>query len=692
LKLSDRQLLAIVNAEFSTAMGAPGGEISTERAKAWDYYMSKPLGNEIEGQSQVVSSDVAEVVDSLMPQLLRMFTPSDNLIQFDPVGPEDEPLAAQESDYTSHVFFKQNDSFMLLYTWFFDALAQKNGYVKAFVDESEVITTETYNNLTEPELYALMDDEELEAIERSEPRIEEIDGIPVELHDVEFRRVCKKKKFRVENIPPEEMRVSSDARSLDLSKCRMVGQETTKKRSELLEMGFDKDVVANLPADLEINSSSEEIARYDRTDEHSGVSHDKSQDEITLREVYIRVDFDGDGRSELRQVFIAGNTLLANEPADRQPFHVLSPKPLPHKHFGRAKAEDVMDIQQISTTLERQALDNLYLTNNPEINVWEQAIGEDTMDDLLTRRAGSINRFARPVGESWAPNIIPFTAQASFGVLDYYDKKIRDRTGIASDAEGLSPDSLKNIQQSVLTQALDQGKMKIEAVARIFAETGLKSLFLHIHELLLKHQDKEAVVKLRGEWIQVDPSSWRSREDVTIGIGLGIGSREQNLLHLNALWEKQVQALGIGGTSFIKPVNLYNTAKEIAKNANLKNTEMFLTDPGDAEFGQSDEQAALQQQQQQLLQRQQELDAQKQQLDQMGLMLKQEKQSGDMELRMAEFERKVEKDKDDLTIAMEKIANELTEMELKYPDGDEVSDIRADFVYDPESGQIVAAG
>jgi len=683
LKLSEKQLLAIVDSEFSTAMGSPGGEISTERAKAWDYYMSKPLGNEIDGQSQVVSSDVAEVIDSLMPQLLRMFTPSDNLITFDPVGPEDEELAAQESDYTKHVFFKQNDSFMLLYTWFFDALAQKNGYVKAWIDESEVITTETYNNLTDEELSALLDDEELEPIERSEPRIDTVptpEGpIEVRVQDVEFRRICKKKRVRIENVPPEEMRVSSDARGLDLSKCRMVGQECTKKRSELLEMGFPADLVSKLPSDTEINDSSEQISRYDRSDEDATGSHDRSQDEITIREAYIRVDYDGDGRSELRQVMTASNTLLSNEAVDRQPFHVLSPKPLPHKHFGRSKAEDVMDIQQISTTLERQALDNLYHTNNPEINVWEQAIGEDTMDDLLTRRAGSINRFSRPVGESWAPNIIPFTAQASFGVLEYYDKKIRDRTGIASDAEGLSPDSLKNIQQSVLTQALDQGKMKIEAVARIFAETGLKSLFLHIHELLLKHQDKEAVVKLRGEWIQVDPSSWRSREDVTIGIGLGIGSREQNLLHLNALWEKQVQALGIGGTSFIKPVNLYNTAKEIAKNANLKNTEMFLTDPGDAEFGQSDEQAALQQQQQQLLQRQQELDAQKQQLDQMGLMLKQEKQSGDMELRMAEFERKVEKDKDDLTIAMEKIANELTEMELKYPDGDEVSEVREEY-------------
>src|SRR3546814_4127730 len=111
-------------------MGAPGGDIATERAKAWDFYLSKPLGNEIEGQSHVVTSDVADVVDSIMPSLLRLFTTADNLVSFDPVGPEDGEAAEQESDYVNYVFFKQNPSFEIPYTWFFDALVQKNGIVK----------------------------------------------------------------------------------------------------------------------------------------------------------------------------------------------------------------------------------------------------------------------------------------------------------------------------------------------------------------------------------------------------------------------------------------------------------------------------------------------------------------------------------------------------------------------------------
>src|SRR3546814_12450297 len=98
-------------------MGAPGGDIATERAKAWDFYLSKPLGNEIEGQSHVVTSDVSDVVDSIMPSLLRIFTTAGNLVSFDPVGPEDIETAEQESDYVNYVFFKQNPSFEILYTW-----------------------------------------------------------------------------------------------------------------------------------------------------------------------------------------------------------------------------------------------------------------------------------------------------------------------------------------------------------------------------------------------------------------------------------------------------------------------------------------------------------------------------------------------------------------------------------------------
>ncbi len=667
-QMDDRQLLSVIDYEFRNSMGAESGEISTERAKAWNYYLSKTLGNEVEGSSQVVTSDVADVVDSIMPSLLRIFTTADNLCDFDSVSKEipssvagnqqalqaaireiteDDKKAQQESDYVNHVFFKENPAFYILFVWFFDALVQKNGIVKAWWDDSETVTTESYVGLSLDEVSTLLDDPELEPVERAERIQETVDEatgqlVEKEVHDIEFRRVSKLGQVRVENVPPEEYRISSDARVLDPSAARMVGHEREVPRSDLLSMGFDPEVVEDLPTQGEYQSDEESIARYDREDEHLDNAHDPSQEMVTLREAYIKVDYDGDGRSELRQVFTAGGHVLSNEPADRQPFHVICPQPLPHKHFGRATAEKVMDVQDIQTTLLRQVLDNLYHTNNPSHAVWEQGIGENTLDDLLTARVGSVKRFARPVGESYAPLTVPFTAGATFPMLDYFEKVKRDRTGISSDGEGLDPDSLKNIQQSVMASANDLGRMKVEAVARIFAETGLKTLFLHIHELLLKHQNKAKVLKLRNEYVPVNPQEWRTRRNMTVNIGLGVGSRESKLVHLEAIWNKQSEMVQGGGMNLtVTPQNLYQTAAEIVKNADLRNPQKFFTDPGQQLAPPpSDQQQELEKMQAEIEQRRQQLDAQRQQNDEAKLELERREAAFDAQRKSEEFQHK----------------------------------------------------
>lgn len=671
-KLSDEELVKAVDSEFSNAMGSPGGEISTERAKAYDYYLSKPLGNEIEGQSQVVTSDVADVVDSIMPSLLRIFTTADNLVGFDATGEEDEEGAEQESDYVNHVFFKQNPAFLILFFWFFDALVQKNGIVKAWWDDSKKVTQESYKGLTEEELFDLLDDEELEIVERSEREAETVaeDGVtPViaTLHDVTFRRTTKVGRVRVENTPPEEYRISSDSRSPDPSAARFVGQEREVKRYELVEMGFDKKIVESLAARGHAHDSPEAISRKDKTDDTSGTASDKSQDAILLREAYIRVD-DGKGGAELHQVFTSGNHLLSDEVVDRQPFHVICPSPLPHKHFGRSPADKVMDVQELQSVLLRQILDNLYHTNNPGHAVWEQGMGDNTLDDLLTTRVGRVARFSRPVGESYQSMTVPFTAGASFPMVEYFDKVKRDRTGINSDSEGLDPDALKNIQKGVMAQATDLARMKIEAIARIFAETGIKSLFLHIHELLLKHQQKTQVVKLRGRWVEVDPQQWRNRMDMTVNIGLGIGNRESNLMHLTAIMDLQTRIIEGGGMNLlVTPDNVYSTAKEFVKNANLKQPEMFFTDPqGQLAPPPSDEEQQIQQQAMALEQQRQEQEARKHEINTAKVQLEAEKARVEHEREMLELERKRNADEDRHFEAMEKLRNELTELSLKY--------------------------
>ncbi len=691
------QLKQIVDAEFESSVGQSGGEVSSDRAEAWDYYMSRKMGNEVEGRSQVVSSDVAEVIDGYMPSLLRIFS-SENLANFEPVGPEDIALAEQQTEYVNHVFFKKNPWFITFFYWFFDALVQKNGIVMAWWDESEKVTYENYSGLTEVEVSDLLNDDELEPVSRSEDMQE--DGIV--LHSIEFKRTTKTGRVAYECVPPDEYRISSDCQSLDPNKARMVGREKLCTRSDLVEMGYDRDLIYSLPAYIEdARNTPEKIARQNDDDDSFSRSYEESQEEILVRMAYMHIDYDDDGKSELRYVMKAGDEVLENEPFDRQPFHVLCPQPLPHKHIGLSMADKVMDIQEKNTALERQILDNIYQTNNPGHAVWEEAVGEDTLDDLLTTQVGRVARFDRPVGESYAPLTVPFTAGSSFQILDYYEKRKRDRTGVGADSEGLDPNALKNIQQSVLNASTDMSKMKIEAVARIFAETGIKSLFLHIHELLVKHQKKTDVFRLRNEWVPVDPSSWRTREDLTVHIGLGHAPREQNLMHLSAIKDLQAQIVaGGGGDVLVSPKHIYNTASEFVKNPNLKDPELYFKDPGDnASWPQPE---SNDDGQMQLIQRQQELDEKQNQIDAAKLQLQKERQDIDAkekEIKMVaemkqhqdkimlesqELALKAQEREDKLLVEFEKLATKLTELELN--SGQEL-----DFMFDPELQRLVSA-
>ncbi len=665
MKPTESEILAIVDAEFESSMGSPGGQISEERARAWKYYLSKPLGNEVEGQSSVVTSDVSDVVDGIMPSLLRLFTTKENLVTFDAFGSEDKEQAEQETDYVSHTFFKKvKNGFMVLYTWFFDALLQKNGIVKAWWDESVVVTEESYEGLSFDEVVNLLQDEELEAVEQDERFAETVvDGqiVNAPVYDITFKRVCKSGRVVVENVPPEEYRISSDSRSVDPEDARMVGHEREVTRSDLVGMGFSKKLVDSLPTTTNTHNSSEDIARRDKTDDTLDGHPDKSQELVLYREAYIKLDMDGKGRSELRQVQTGGGKMLANESCDRQPFHILSPQPLPHKHFGRATAEKVMDVMDINTTILRQTLDNLYRSNQPGTAVYEGALGENTMDDLLTTAVGRVVRTSRPPAESLMPMVTPFTAGASFPMMEYFDKVKRDRTGVNADSEGLSPEQLKNIQTGVLSQATDQSKMKIEAIARIFAETGIKSLFLHIHELIQKHRDKPDHVELRGKWVDVDPTAWRDRKDMTINIGLGIGSRESNLIHLNAIWDKQRQMVDAGGMNLtVTPQNIFNTASEIVRNANLKMPELFFTDP------QNEPAPPPTNEQQEFEALQLRTTETQQQIELAKLQQSETKESNRHNEEMAKLALDKEQGDDKTAVSMEDLMTRLTELELKY--------------------------
>lgn len=166
-KMDDITLNAILDAEISEAVSyvyGDGSKIAADRAKALDYYNNEPLGNEREGRSQVQTSDVQDTIESILPALLKIFYSGDEIVKYAPKQPNDEEAAKQATDLINYIFTNDNKGFLILYTWFKDALLQKNGFVFPYWKEEERTITTSYTGLDEDALALLLQDEDVELV------------------------------------------------------------------------------------------------------------------------------------------------------------------------------------------------------------------------------------------------------------------------------------------------------------------------------------------------------------------------------------------------------------------------------------------------------------------------------------------------------------------------------------------------
>ena len=598
LKLDDPTLRSILQGQINNAIGYLGGLLSDQREKSLEYYQGDPLGNEMAGRSQVVSTDVADTVESLLPNLLRIFTSSDKVVRCEPVRAEDEPLADQATAYLNHIFYKENDGFTLLYNFFKDALIEKNGILKIFYDETAEVEHETYKNLTDEEYKVLTDNPEIEILEHDEREDEQADqaieqfedqleaqgmdiDIPLpKLHDCKIKRTSSKGKIKVESIPPEEFLIDKSA--VKLEDAEYVGHRVQLTRTQLVEMGYDKEEVYNLPTADATILNTEKLARFRNIEDYPyDTSNDPSTQKIQIYENYIRYDYDGDGIAELRKVVSVGSsayTILENMPCDQIPFVSVTPIPMPHRFYGRSIAELVEDIQLMKSTVMRQLLDNMYLTNNNRVAIMD---GMVNMDDLLTTRPGGVVRTKQPPNQVMQPLQAQPISQQAFPLLEYLDQVREVRTGVTKYNQGLDSESL-NKTATGISAILNQTQMRSELVARIFAETGVKELFRKMFALSVKYQDKEKIIQLNGEYIPVLPTEWKDRFNVTITVGLGTGTKEQQVMMLNNILQKQIQAFELQGRRdypMVTMKNIYNTLSKVIENAGLQTVESYFIDP-----------------------------------------------------------------------------------------------------------------
>ena len=586
-ELDDEEIISLVDSEINGSSDYLDSEISSQQAKAMEYFYGEPFGNEEDGRSQVVVTDVQDTLMWMMPTLMRIFTAGDKVVKFIPEGPEDEEIADQATKYINHVFYKQNDGFMILYNMFLDALMQKVGVVKHYWEEIENTTTESYENLTEQEFSLLQQDEELELIEHSETveikqMIDPMTGEVVDqeeiFHDATFARTTMAGKVTIENVPPEEFLINRGAKTLD--DARFICHRSHKSRSDLIKMGFDADLVDSLPgytsgAD-DVTTSQEYMARhsYDSTDVYPNQAAVDSEVMVMVNESYMKLDMDGSGVSVLHKILSSGSEVLDCEPIDYIPFSSVCPIPIPHKFYGLSVAETVQDIQLIRSTLTRNLLDNMYLANNGRFQIVE---GQVNIDDLLTSRPGGIVR-TRSLN-ALQPIQTPALQPAAFQMLQYWDDIKTGRTGVNPQTQGLSADVLKtHVTTGAVTAALTNAQGRLELIARIFADTGVRNMFKQIYNLIQRYENRKKVVRLNNTYFEIDPSSWREDMDVNIEVGIGYGDQDirlQNISNFATLIEK----VGTQTENIVTQDNVYNLVREIADEMGIKNVDKFVSQP-----------------------------------------------------------------------------------------------------------------
>jgi len=649
-KMDDYKLNSIISSEITDALNHFDSEFSQERIRAMDFYLGEPFGNEVDGRSSVVSTEVADTVEAIMPNLMRVFTANDKYVRFSPRTAEDVERAEQVSDYVNYIINHDNEGYKIIYNWFKDALLFRLGVVKYFYEEEESVTEEEYNGLTEDELAVLLANPDIEVVEQQETILNsymEDDGTVVPLessYDLSVRVTERKGKIKVINVPPEEFLVNRRATSLE--DAHFVAHRTTMTVSDLVAMGYDREEVEAYAGTFDLDTDEERTNRFQDLEANTGTdAADPTLREVVYYECIMKVDYDGDGIAERRRICAIGNEgthILHNEPFDHVPFAVVSPILMPHRMIGRSIYDMTEDLQVIKSTLMRQYLDSVYTSTLPRIVAVE---GQVNLDDLLEGTAGGIIR-ARQPGMVQPISGTPVGGEVR-PLMDYLDNIKEQRTGMSKASQGLDANALQSTTASAISATVRGAQVKLESYARTMAETGVKSLFKGILHLVTKYDNKPRIVRLRNNFVPIDPREWTSEYDVVVQVGLGTADDEQKIAFLTQIAAKQEQILmQLGPSNPIVSMSQYvNTLRSIAEIGGFKDADMFFNSPQQIQMMQQQQQQQPPQPDPAVAMKQQQMEAElalKREKMQADIQLERERMTMEMELRRQELQAEAE--------------------------------------------------
>ncbi len=597
-KMTEDDLLSLLEAEQADAFHYNDGDVSRARNQAMRDYLRFPYGTEQDGRSQVVSSDVFETIEGILPDLVEVFVSSDKAVVFDPVGAEDEAGAKQATDACNHVFYKQNNGFLILYTAAKDALMMRTGGVKWYWEVKRTPAFETLvgdemqialHLVTHPDA-VVISHEEVEHEFSPEENMQRAAALmmgaeipePPKRYKIRTKTIKERGQVRVVSIPAYELEVAARHNSILLDECPYVAHKSQKTLSDIHELGFknvtedDVKAAAN-ESETQDQEFYETIRGEDPT--HNALDLDPAMSRGWLREEYVLCDRDGDGVAERLRVLRLGKKILEAEECSQVQIAAWTPYILTHKFDGLSVADLTTDIQRITTEILRAQLDNLALANNQETVVLTDTQGNPkaNIDDLLNRRPGGVLReqaagAIRPYVERWQ-------GIEAMPMVEMVGQMKEKRTGYSPVVAGLDADALNKTATEVSKQTNERQK-RMKLMARIMAEALVKPMFLGIFKTLTDYCMEKLSFRLNGQFVQYDPQEWRDGYDMTVNVGIGSGDTLQQTMFLQQIAQSQAVALQSPiGYKLVNPEKIYNVQARLAEMAGFKNPTEFWLDP-----------------------------------------------------------------------------------------------------------------
>ena len=621
MAVSNKDLLTVIRSYEDNVSDHMDSDAAQTRADLIDYYLGERYGNERDGYSQIVTREVYQTVENIKADVAELFVADDETVRFEPEGPEDIDSAQQATDYIRYVFYRQNDGFGVTLDALMDGLLQRQGVIKRWRHMEDTITHHNFSEVSEQAFNVFIADPEVEVTD-----FEELEDpiTKMSVYSGKLLRTKSKTKTKVEVVPPEEFAIDRNATSV--CEAKYVRQRKMVTKSNLIEMGFDAKKIEKATTSSGYNEydAPEKIARDFDGDNY----HDDDDNTITpvydLHEVYIRFDKDEDDYDELLKVCKVGNVILAIEQVDEIPFVIWTPIRIPHRLTGLCPADAAAPLQKVKSQLWRNQLDNQYNLNNGRPVIVE---GQVDLDSVMSSKPGAPYLVKHP-------NAISFPNQPSFGAHTYNMMGMADQMleqNVGSTDNSINPDILNgNTAAGAVSQVLSKRQARVRLIAREFGEF-LRRVFMGIYELEIAHADDKSIFRLDNKFIEVDPRDWKARNDVTVLVGLGNGSKTEQLFHMQQTMAAQQSMAGAGGLGVtVMPQQIVQLQEDMVRLYDKSAHGRYFTEPPPEFTGQKQGPSV----QEQAVMAQIEIEKAKLQLEQAELQLKQQ----EFELKVKEHE------------------------------------------------------